>query len=184
MSKKNDKMQKIVALAKRRGFIYPACEIYGGLANAYSFGPYGTELKNNIKTLWWKMFVHERDDMVGIDGPILLHPKVWEASGHATGFNDAMVDCKECKFRFRADHLVEEATGRDLEGQLDAMTAELIKERIKCPNCGASSWTDVRDFNMMFQTKMNGIDGTVYLRPETAGAIFVDFKNVLDSMRV
>ena len=180
----SDLMQKIVSLCKRRGFIFPACEIYGGFANAYSYGPYGTELKNNIKRLWWKKFVQDRADMVGIDGPILLHPKLWEASGHTTGFNDAMVDCKECKFRFRADHLVEEATGKDMEGQLKEMSEALVKEKVKCPNCGKSNWTEARNFNMMFKTEMNGIEGDVYLRPETAGAIFVEFKNIVDSMRV
>lgn len=175
-------MGKIVSLCKRRGFINPACEIYGGFANAYSYGPYGTQLKRNIKDLWWKKFVQERKDMVGIDGPILLHPRLWEASGHAEGFNDAMVDCKKCKKRFRADHLVLEATGKDMEGDLAGMDEE-IKE-IKCPACGVCEWTRARFLNMMFQTEMNGIEGPVYLRPETAGAIFVDFKNIMDSMRV
>jgi glycyl-tRNA synthetase len=194
MAKNNDNssdlMQKIVSLCKRRGFIFPACEIYGGFANAYSYGPYGTELKNNIKRLWWKKFVSGRPDIVGIDGPILLHPKLWEASGHVGGFNDAMVDCKKCKKRFRADHIVEEATGEDMEGNLEGMTKVLKEKKIKCPNCGASDWTEARTFNMMFKTEMNGITDAegkslpVYLRPETAGAIFVDFKNVLDSMRV
>lgn len=177
-------MEKIVSLCKRRGFVFPACEIYGGFANAYSFGPYGVELKNNIKKLWWKKFVHSREDIVGIDGPILLHPKLWEASGHVAGFNDAMVDCKKCKKRYRADHIVEEATGEDMEGRLDDMTKILKDKKIKCPNCGESDWTEARKFNMMFKTEMNGIEGDVYLRPETAGAIFVDYKNVLDSMRV
>lgn len=177
-------MDKIVSLSKRRGFIFPACEIYGGFANAYSFGPYGAELKNNIKRLWWKKFVHSREDIVGIDGPILLHPKLWEASGHVAGFNDAMVDCKACKKRFRADHLVEDLTGEDMEGRLEDMTNVLREQKAKCPNCGASDWTDARNFNMMFKTEMNGVDGTIYLRPETAGAIFADFKNVTDSMRV
>jgi glycyl-tRNA synthetase len=177
-------MEKIVSLSKRRGFIFPACEIYGGFANAYSYGPYGAELKNNIKRLWWQTFVQQRDDMVGIDGPILLHPRLWEASGHSTGFNDAMVDCKECKKRFRADHVVEDATGQDMEGKLEEMTRVLQDQKIPCPICGKSNWTEVRNFNMMFKTEMNGIDEPVYLRPETAGAIFVDFKNVIDSMRV
>jgi len=181
---KNDLMEKIVSLAKRRGFIYPSSEIYGGFANAYSFGPYGAELKNNIKALWWKMFVTDRPDIVGIDGPIMLHPKLWEASGHTDGFNDALVDCKECKFRFRADHLIEEATGDDLEGKLEEMTDKLKKDEIKCPSCGKHNWTEVRTINMMFATEMNGIDDPVYLRPETAGAIFVDYKNILDSTRV
>jgi len=156
-------MEKIVSLCKRRGFIYPASEIYGGFANSYTYGPYGVELKNNIKKLWWKMFVHDREDMIGLDGPIILHPKVWEASGHTTGFNDAMVDCKKCKKRFRADVIVE------------------------CPSCGKLDWTDVRNFNMMFETKINNVSDEdeyiTYLRPETAGSIFIEFKNIVDSMR-
>lgn len=180
---KNDRMEKIVSLAKRKGFVFPACEIYGGFANAYSYGPYGVELKNNIKKLWWQMFVESREDMVGMDGPILLHPRLWEASGHTSGFNDAMVDCKACKKRYRADHLVQEATGEDLEGDLAKMS-QTIAEKIKCPNCGKKDWTEARFLNMMFKTEMNGIDEPVYLRPETAGAIFSDFKNVVDSCRV
>ncbi|MDD4901991.1 MAG: glycine--tRNA ligase [Patescibacteria group bacterium] len=182
MSESNDLMEKIVSLCKRRGFVWPACEIYGGFSAAYSYGPYGAQLKKNIKDLWWKKFVEEREDIVGLDGPILLHPKVWEASGHTSGFNDAMVDCKECKNRFRADHLVKELTGKDLEGNLAAMTEALQGQ--KCPECGKSNWTEVRLLNMMFKTEMNGFDGPVYLRPETAGAIFVDFKNICDSTRV
>jgi len=180
--KDNELMQKIVSLCKRRGFIFPACEIYGGFANAYSYGPYGTELKNNIKKLWWQMFVQEPEEMVGIDGPIILHPKLWEASGHTEGFNDALVDCKECKMRFRADHLIEEATGKGLEGKLEEMTKVLKEEKVKCPNCGKSNWTDARFVNMMFHTEMNSYEGTVYLRPETAGAIFVEYKNIIDSI--
>lgn len=179
-------MEKLVSLCKRRGFIFPASEIYGGLGGSYTYGPYGVELKNNIKALWWKMFVRDREDMVGIDGPIILHPKVWEASGHTSGFNDAMADCKSCKKRFRADHLVEEATSKDLEGDLAGMSAAL-QAGIKCPNCGKSNWTDARAFNMMFATKMNAMDAAeeqvAYLRPETAGAIFIEFKNIMDSMR-
>jgi len=184
----NDKMEKIISLTKRRGFIFPACEIYGGFANSYSYGPYGSELKKNIKDLWWKMFVRDREDIVGIDGPILLHPKLWEASGHTTGFNDALVDCKSCKKRFRADHLIEDALKLDLEGQIEEMTKALVDNKVKCPVCGKSDWTEVRKFNLMFETKMNNVSGkedeVVYLRPETAGAIFADFKNVVDSMRV
>jgi glycyl-tRNA synthetase len=183
-----DQMEKIVSLCKRRGFVFQGSEIYGGLGGTYSYGPYGVELKRNIKELWWKMFVRDREDMVGIDGPILLHPKLWEASGHTTGFNDAMVDCKKCKKRFRADHLVEDATGKDLEGDSKAMDKVLKDEKVKCPDCGASSWTAVRTFNMMFKTEMNnvsdGAENMVYLRPETAGAIFIEFKNVVDSSRV
>ena len=180
-----DMMDKIVSLAKRRGFIFSSSEIYGGFANTYTYGPYGVELKNNIKKLWWKMFVHEREDIVGIDGPIILHPKVWEVSGHVEGFNDAMVDCRSCKNRFRADHLVEKETGDDLEGKIDEMNEVFKEKKIKCPNCGSLDWTEVRDFNMMFKTKMNGVkEDNVYLRPETAGAIFVEFKNIMDSTRM
>ena len=184
-SKNNEanKMEKIIYLAKRRGFVYQGSEIYGGLGGTYSYGPLGVELKNNIKQLWWKTFVHSRPDVVGIDGPILLHPKLWQASGHAEGFGDAMVDCKECKKRFRADHLVEDATGLDLEGRNDAMTKAIQDNKIKCPACGKFNWTDVRDFNMMFKTEMNGVEESVFLRPETAGAIFIEFKNIIDSTR-
>lgn len=180
----NNLMEKIVSFCKRKGFIFPSSEIYGGFANSYSYGPYGTELKNNIKKLWWKKVVQEREDMVGIDGPILLNSKLWEASGHTSGFNDAMVDCKKCQKRFRADHIVEEATGKDLEGRLGEMSRILEIEKVKCPECGASDWTQVRNLNLMFKTQMNGYDGEVYLRPETAGAIFIEFKNIIDSMRV
>jgi len=184
MSEKDNKMDKIISLTKRRGFVYQGSEIYGGLGGTYSYGPLGVELKNNIKQLWWKKFVKNRVDIVGVDGPILLHPKLWEASGHTEGFGDAMVDCKECKKRFRADHLVEDATGKDLEGQNEEMTKIIKEEKIKCPNCGKVNWTDVRDFNMMFKTQMNGVEGDIFLRPETAGAIFIEFKNVIDSTRM
>ena len=181
-------MDKIVSLCKRRGFVNSASEIYGGFANSYNYGPYGVELKKNIKDLWWKKFVQDRPDIVGIDGPIILHPKLWEASGHAMSFNDAMVDCKECKSRFRADNLVEDATGKDLEGKLDEMKKVLDEEKIPCPNCKKSNWSEVRNFNMMFKTDMNttGNNGAsvAYLRPETAGAIFIEFKNILDSARL
>ncbi|MDD3678718.1 MAG: glycine--tRNA ligase [Patescibacteria group bacterium] len=177
-------MEKIVSLCKRRGFVYQTCEIYGGFANAYSYGPYGTELKNNIKSLWWNMFVSKRDDMIGFDGPILLNPRVWEASGHTSGFNDALVDCKNCKNRFRADHLIEESIGKDFEGDVKKMNEVIKKESIKCPVCGKNDWTEVRFINAMFRTEMNSFDGDVYLRPETAGAIFADYKSIIDSMRV
>ncbi|AKM84030.1 MAG: Glycine-tRNA ligase [Candidatus Campbellbacteria bacterium GW2011_GWD1_35_49] len=178
-----NKMDKIISLAKRRGFVYQGSEIYGGLGGTYSYGPLGVELKNNIKQLWWKKFVQDRTDVVGIDGPILLHPKLWEASGHKAGFGDAMVDCKECKKRFRADHLVEEAIGIDMEGENEKMNQAIQENKIKCPACGKFNWTDVRDFNMMFKTEMNGVEESVFLRPETAGAIFIEFKNIIDSTR-
>lgn len=178
------KLDKIVSLAKRRGFVYQGSEIYGGLSGTYSFGPLGAELKNNIKNLWWKKFVQDRHDIIGIDGPILLNSKLWEASGHTEGFGDAMVDCKKCNKRFRADHVVEKATGEDMEGRNEEMTKVLREQKVKCPECGESDWTDVKDFNMMFQTEMNGVEGKLYLRPETAGAIFVEFKNIMDSTRM
>jgi glycyl-tRNA synthetase len=180
---KNELMEKIVSLCKRRGFIFPTCEIYGGFANSYSYGPYGVELKNNIKKMWWKKFVQERPDIVGMDGPILLNSRLWEASGHTAGFNDALVDCKKCKKRFRADHLVKELTGKDMEGELEKMT-KVLQAGLKCPECGGSDWTEVKNMSQMFRTEMNGVEGPVYLRPETAGAIFSDFKNIVDSSRV
>ncbi len=182
-----DSLKPIVSLAKRRGFIYPGSEIYGGFANTYSFGPYGAELKKNIKDLWWKNFVQKRRDMVGIDGPILLHPKAWKASGHLDGFNDALIDCKSCKGRFRCDHLIEEATSLTADGMtLDEMASVIQKEKIACPKCGAKDFTAPRNFNLMFSTQMSKVsDGDLaYLRPETAQAIFLDFKNIIDTMRV
>ncbi|MBN1914383.1 MAG: glycine--tRNA ligase [Parachlamydiales bacterium] len=185
---KTDPLKHIVALCKRRGFIYPGSEIYGGFANTYSYGPYGTQMKKNIKDLWWKFFVESRSDMVGIDGPILLHPKVWEASGHVQGFNDAMVDCKECKGRFRIDKLLEEALGIEVEGKtLSELTSLLQEKKIRCPKCGKSNFTDARYFNLMFHTPMSKTHNSAeiaYLRPETAQAIFIEFKNIIDSMRV
>jgi glycyl-tRNA synthetase len=183
-----DSLKPIVALAKRRGFIYPGSEIYGGFANTYSFGPYGAELKKNVKDLWWKRFIQERRDMVGLDGPILLHPKAWKASGHLDGFNDALIDCKACKGRFRADHLIEQALGQNADGlKVEQMSALIHQQKVKCPTCGAQDFTDARHFNLMFHTHMSktGADGdAAYLRPETAQAIFLDFKNIIDTMRV
>lgn len=166
MENKNENlMDKIIALCKRRGFVYPGSEIYGGLANSWDYGPLGVELKNNIKNLWWKTFVHQRDDMQGIDAALIMNPKVWEASGHTTaGFADPMVDCKKCKKRFRADHLPEGTK--------------------KCPDCGGEL-TEPRMFNLMFRTFIGPVEddsALAYLRPETAQAMFVDFKNIIDTM--
>ena len=182
-------MDKIVALAKRRGFVYPGSDIYGGLANTWDFGPLGVELKNNIKQLWWKTFVQRREDMVGLDAGILMNPKVWEASGHVVNFNDPLVDCKTCKSRFRADHLLEERLGI-----LDAatkspeeMSAILREANLACPHCGNRTLTDARQFNMMFQTTIGPVSETgtqVYLRPETAQGIFVQYKNIMATSRV
>src|SRR6185437_7998251 len=157
-------MEKIVSLAKRRGFVYPGSEIYGGLAGTYDYGPHGVALKNNIKNLWWKTFVEARDDMYGVDAAILMNPKVWEASGHVAGFSDPLVECSNCKSRFRADHLADPDT---------------------CPSCGKKGTLgEARQFNMMFKTHAGAAENesaAVYLRPETAGGIFVNFKNVVDS---
>ena len=180
-------IDSIISLCKRRGFIYPGSEIYGGFGNSYTYGPYGVEVKNNIKSFWWERFVRGRKDLVGIDGDIILHPKAWEASGHVGGFNDQMVDCKNCNARLRADHLVEDQIGEQCEGVPDEEVTKLIRDNnIKCPKCGKSDLTDVRKFSLMFSTQMakTGEDSTAYLRPETAQAIFLEFKNITDSMRV
>lgn len=180
-------MQSVVSLCKRRGFVFPGSEIYGGFANSYSYGPYGAQLKQNIKDLWWRTFVLERRDVVGMDGPILLHPKTWHASGHVDSFNDALVDCKKCNSRFRADHLIEKALGIEAEGLNEADLTKLIEENgVKCLKCGQHDFTPARYFNLMFQTQLSktGEDATVYLRPETAQAIFLEFKNIIDTMRV
>ncbi len=182
-------MDKIVALSKRRGFVYPGSDIYGGLANTWDFGPLGVELRNNIKQLWWKTFVHKRRDMVGLDAGILMHPRVWEASGHVVNFNDPLVDCKTCKARFRADHLLEEKLGiTDAEGKTPKeMSAILHEANLACPNCGNRTLTDARQFNMMFSTTIGPVSesGTkVYLRPETAQGIFVQYKNIMNTQRV
>jgi glycyl-tRNA synthetase len=181
-------MDKIVALAKRRGFVFPGSDIYGGLANTWDYGPLGVELKNNIKQLWWRTFIHRRRDMVGLDAGILMHPRVWEASGHVVNFNDPLVDCKTCKSRFRADHLIEEKLGVHAEGMSPDKMSELLREaNLPCPVCGNRTLTDARQFNMMFRTTIGPVSesGTeVYLRPETAQAIFVQYKNILSTSRV
>ena len=147
-------LKDIVSLCKRRGFIYPGSEIYGGFANTYSYGPYGVELKKHIKDLWWKFFVQNRKDMIGIDGPILMHHKTWEASGHLKDFSDAMIDCKKCKARYRADHLLQNKLSIDVEGLDETAMTLLIKDnKIKCPKCTSLEFTPVRYFNLMFQTK-------------------------------
>jgi glycyl-tRNA synthetase len=188
MAKEQDPLKEIASLCKRRGFIYPGSEIYGGFANTYSFGPYGAALKKNVKDLWWKLFVEKREDIVGLDGPILLHPKTWEASGHIAGFNDAMIDCKACKGRFRADHLIEKALDIDVEGySLEKINQTIKESEIVCPKCKADDFTEARFFNLMFQTAMSKTQGdgdAAYLRPETAQAIFLDYKNIVDTMRV
>ncbi|QSQ07848.1 Glycine--tRNA ligase [Koleobacter methoxysyntrophicus] len=181
-------MNKLVSLCKRRGFIFQGSEIYGGLANTWDYGPLGAELKQNVKKIWWKRVVQERDDVVGLDSAILMHPRTWEASGHVAGFNDALIDCKNCKARFRADHLIEDTLNMHVEGKgIDELTRIIKDNQVKCPTCGVSNWTDARVFNLMFKTFQGPVEDSssvVYLRPETAQGIFVNFKNVMDSMRM
>ena len=180
-------MDKITALAKRRGFVFPGSDIYGGLANTWDYGPLGVELKNNIKQLWWRTFVQRRRDMVGLDGGILMNPRVWEASGHVGNFNDPLVDCRTCKSRFRADHLIEDKLGLHVDGKSpEELTAILREANLACPVCGNRTLTEARQFNMMFSTTIGPVEETgqrVYLRPETAQAIFVQYKNLLATSR-
>ncbi|MCL2702433.1 MAG: glycine--tRNA ligase [Defluviitaleaceae bacterium] len=186
-------MDKIVALAKNRGFIYPGSEIYGGLANTWDYGPLGVELKNNVKRAWWKKFVQENENIVGLDAAILMNPKVWAASGHLAGFADPLMDCRKCKERFRADKLIEdyaEANGITVNAgaMSDAdMKAYIAEKKICCPSCKGYDFTDIRKFNMMFKTFQGVTEDTanvVYLRPETAQGIFVNFKNVQRTSRL
>lgn len=188
-AKKEQLMDKIVSLCKRRGFIFPGSEIYGGLANTWDYGPVGVELKNNVRSVWWKYFVQERKDIVGLDAAILMNPKTWEASGHVAGFSDPLVDCKKCKKRHRGDKLIEEKLGvDDVAGiKLEDVQPRLMKEKIKCPDCGAVDWAEAKRFNLMFKTHQGVTEDSVslvYMRPETAQGIFVNFKNVLDAMHL
>lgn len=185
-------MDQIVAHAKHRGFIFPGSEIYGGLANTWDYGPLGVELKNNVKKAWWQKFVQESPYNVGLDAAILMNPKTWEASGHLSNFNDPMIDCKSCKARHRADKLIEEELeARGNEIVVDGLPFEKMKELIEeheivCPTCGANDFTDIRQFNLMFKTHQGVTESSaneIYMRPETAQGIFVNFKNVQRSMR-
>jgi glycyl-tRNA synthetase len=182
-------MEKVVALCKRRGFVYPGSEIYGGLANTWDYGPYGSVLKKNVKDIWWKTFVQDRDDMVGLDAAILMNPRTWEASGHVASFSDPLIDCKKCKTRHRGDKLLEAKIGNGPAAAvaLKDIHQKLIDEKIACPDCGAIAWTEAKKFNLMFKTQQGVIEGEtnqIYLRPETAQGIFVNFKNVIDTCRV
>lgn len=224
-------MEKVISLCKRRGFIFQGSEIYGGLANTWDYGPYGVELKNNLKKQWWKTFVQERPDMVGLDAAILMNPKVWEASGHVDSFTDPLIDCKKCQERIRGDKIIEEKYGKEFFSYVEKLSNEIkinkekhhiikamlencdnthdsdwavseitknidqrkgdlmklvsyvvdIDQNIKCPKCGSHDFTEARSFNLMFKTYQGVIEDTasmVYLRPETAQGIFVNFKNV------
>ncbi len=175
-----DSLETIVSFAKRRGFIFQSSEIYGGLSSCYDYGPLGVELKNNVKKMWWKAMVQDRNDVVGLDASILMAPKVWEASGHLEGFTDPLVDCKGCKKRFRADHLLE-AKGIKPSFQ----PGDWGNHDIKCPECG-SDLTEVRKFNLMFKTQMGAVEeeaSEVYLRPETCQGIYTNFINTQQTMR-
>ena len=187
-------MDKIVALAKSRGFVHPGSEIYGGLANTWDFGILGVELKNNIKNAWWQKFVKESPTNVGVDCAILMNPQTWVASGHLGSFSDPLMDCKECHERFRADKIIEDfcqENGIKLESSVDGWTQEQMKNfieenNIPCPTCGKHNFTDIRQFNLMFKTFQGVTEdakNTVYLRPETAQGIFVNFKNVQRTSR-
>ena len=187
-----DSMEKIVSLCKNRGFIYPGSEIYGGLANTWDYGPLGSELKNNVKKAWQKKFIQECKYNVGLDAAIFMNPETWVATGHVGGFSDPLIDCKECKTRHRADKLIEEwatQNGQDLvaDGWSDEEMIKFMDDHnINCPNCGKHNFTGIRKFNLMFKT-FQGVteDSTsqIYLRPETAQGIFVNFKNVMRTTR-
>ena len=187
-------MDKMVALAKARGFIYPGSEIYGGLANTWDYGNLGVELKNNVKQAWWKKFIRESKYNVGIDCAILMNPQTWVASGHLGSFSDPLMDCKDCHERFRADKIIEDymqENGIEIEGSVDGWSNEEMQKYIEeheiaCPSCGKHNFTEIRQFNLMFKTFQGVTEdakNTVYLRPETAQGIFVNFKNVQRTSR-
>ena len=185
-------MEKIVSLCKRRGFVYPSSEIYGGFSAIYDFGPYGVELENAIKKEWWKYMVQLRDDIVGLDSAIFMNPKIWEASGHVAGFSDPLSECKKCHSRLRVDHLLEsigiKADEKIAEAEIDKIFLE-NKSKIKCPDCGKSDFTDVKKFNLLVKSNLGNFTedwskSPVYLRGETCQGIYVNYKNVLDSTRV
>ncbi|MBO5477636.1 MAG: glycine--tRNA ligase [Clostridia bacterium] len=187
-----DSMEKIVNLCKNRGYIYAGSEIYGGLANTWDYGPLGSELKNNIKAAWRKKFIQESKYNVGLDAAILMNPQTWVASGHVGGFSDPLIDCKDCKTRHRADKMIEEWAhdqGKDMiaDGMTDQALVDFINEnKIPCPKCGKNNFTDIRKFNLMFKTFQGVTEDnttTIYLRPETAQGIFVNYKNVMRTTR-
>ena len=192
MSKQETTMDKIVSLCKRRGFIYPSSEIYGGFAAVYDFGPYGVELKNAVKYEWWKAMVQTREDIVGLDSAIFMSPKIWEASGHVNGFADPLTECKECHTRSRVDHLLEDIkVFADEKMEEDEITKlfEENKEKIKCPNCGKQNFTKVKKFNLLVKSNLGNFSENwnkepTYLRGETCQGIYVNYKNILDSNRV
>jgi len=187
MDNSKKSMENIVALCKGRGFVYPGSEIYGGLANTWDYGPLGMELKNNIKKCWLKKFVQENKYNVGLDSAILMNPQTWVASGHLGGFSDPLMDCRECKTRHRADNLIEDFDGTNVAGWTNQQMTDYIAEHnICCPNCGKQNFTDIRQFNLMFKTFQGVTEDSkneIYLRPETAQGIFVNFANIQRTSR-
>ncbi len=179
-------MEKIVALSKGRGFVYAGSEIYGGLSNTWDYGPLGVELKNNVKRAWWQKFVQESPYNVGLDAAILMNPMTWVASGHVGGFSDPLMDCKACKTRHRADKLIEDSGTNPAGWSFEEMSSFIKDNSISCPECGANDFTDIRKFNLMFKTFQGVTEDTaseLYLRPETAQGIFVNFLNVQRTTR-
>ncbi|MFZ2539269.1 MAG: glycine--tRNA ligase [Oscillospiraceae bacterium] len=187
MNNSDKTMEKIVSLCKNRGFVFPGSEIYGGLSNTWDYGPLGVELKNNVKRAWWKKFVQENPHNVGLDAAILMNPQTWVASGHVGGFSDPLMDCKECQTRHRADNLIEEQAGIEPTAWTEKQMSEFIVEKgIKCPNCGKTNFTEIRKFNLMFKTFQGVTEDAkneIFLRPETAQGIFVNFGNVQRTTR-
>ena len=187
MENTEKKIDKIINLCKNRGYVYSGSEIYGGLANTWDYGPLGVEFKNNIKKAWWKKFVQESEYNVGLDSAILMNPQVWVASGHVGGFSDPLMDCKNCKSRYRADQLIENASGENVSGWSNTKMQEYIVEhKITCPNCGSCDFTDIRQFNLMFKTFQGVTEDNkseIFLRPETAQGIFINFANIQRSGR-
>ena len=182
-------LEELAAFMKEQGFVYPGSEIYGGLANSFDFGPLGVELKNNVKKAWWEKFVKQSRYNVGLDSSILMNKEVWVATGHITSFNDPLIDCKKCKSRYRADKLIEDFTNGEITGDgmsNDDLVKYLYDHKVVCPNCGALDYTDIRKFNLMFKTHQGVLEDNkneVYLRPETAQGIFVNFKNIQRTTR-
>jgi len=187
-----DRMEKIISLCKRRGFVFPSSEIYGGFAAVYDYGSYGVELVNNIKAAWWKAMVQENENIVGLDSSIFMHPKVWEASGHVSGFSDPLIECKKCHARLRVDHVLEEvgvfADEKMSEEEINKLLQE-NKDKIECVKCKSKDFTEAKKFNLLVQSNLGNFTGDwtkepTYLRGETCQGIYVNFKNVLDSSRV
>ena len=192
MENKDNLMENIISLCKRRGFIFLSSEIYGGFSAIYDYGPYGVELANNIKKEWWKVMVQKREDIVGLDSSIFMNPKIWEASGHKKSFSDPLAECKNCHTRLRVDHLLEDIDIKADEKMSEKEISKLFKEnkdKIKCPICGKNEFTDTKKFNLLVKSNLGNFtekwdEDPSYLRGETCQGIYVNYKNILDSARV